>query len=63
MGEVIENAEQEKRINRIAALQSNEAQYYMMELDEKRAIDAQYYGNDMRWVRQIDGLWNPENII
>lgn len=48
MGEVIENAEQEKRINRIAALQSNEAQYYMMELDEKRAIDAQYYGNDMR---------------
>lgn len=48
MGEIIENDEREKRMDRIAALQSNEAQYYMMELDEKRAIDAQYYGNDMR---------------
>jgi hypothetical protein len=48
VGEVIDAEEKKRRMERIAALQSNEAQYYLMELDDRRAIDAQYYGNDMR---------------
>uniref|UniRef100_A0A914MAC9 Histone-lysine N-methyltransferase n=1 Tax=Meloidogyne incognita TaxID=6306 RepID=A0A914MAC9_MELIC len=59
-GEVIDEEEKRRRIDRIASLQSNEAQYYIMELDDKRSIDAQYYGNDMRYVNHS---CNPNCII
>ena len=52
-GEVIDEEEKRRRIDRIASLQSNEAQYYIMELDDKRSIDAQYYGNDMRFILEF----------
>uniref|UniRef100_A0A914GXP3 Histone-lysine N-methyltransferase n=1 Tax=Globodera rostochiensis TaxID=31243 RepID=A0A914GXP3_GLORO len=50
VGEVISNEEGLLRVERIADLQSHEAQYYIMKLDERRSIDAQFYGNDMRFV-------------
>ncbi|KAL3101955.1 hypothetical protein niasHS_003364 [Heterodera schachtii] len=50
VGEVISNEEGRRRVEKIAELQSHEAQYYVMELDERRSIDAQFYGNDMRYV-------------
>uniref|UniRef100_A0A1I8BLK7 Histone-lysine N-methyltransferase n=1 Tax=Meloidogyne hapla TaxID=6305 RepID=A0A1I8BLK7_MELHA len=59
-GEVIDEEEKRRRIARIAALQSNEAQYYIMELDDRRSIDAQYYGNDMRYVNHS---CNPNCVI
>lgn len=57
VGEIIDEAEKQRRIERIASLQSNEAQYYIMELDDRRAIDAQFYGNDMRYGIGICNLW------
>lgn len=50
IGEIISHAEKERRIERIARLRSIEAQYYIMDLDGQRAIDAHYYGNNMRYV-------------
>ncbi|KAI1724701.1 SET domain-containing protein [Ditylenchus destructor] len=50
VGEIITHAEKERRIERISKLNSIEAQYYIMDLDHNRAIDAHYYGNNMRYV-------------
>lgn len=50
VGEIIDKNEADRRIKRIAGLNSREAQYYIMELNGNRAIDAMYYGNEMRFV-------------
>lgn len=50
VGEIITYEEKQQRLDRIARLNSIEAQYYIMDLDNHRSIDAMYYGNDMRYV-------------
>jgi len=50
VGEIITNEDGKRRIERISNLKSNEAQYYIMELDSHRSIDAHWFGNEMRFV-------------
>lgn len=50
VGEVIDNEQKQRRVDRIRALESNEAQFYIMDMDNSRSIDAHYFGNEMRYV-------------